>query len=47
VAQLDAIDDICKKVIKKQGIDCDDEIVELHTKMHVFVPDMNGTYSVP
>lgn len=43
VAQLDEIDGICKKVIAKQGIDCDAEILELHKKMHAFVPDMNGT----
>ena len=43
VAQLDEIDDICKKVIQKQGIGCDAEILRLHKKMHEFVPDMNGT----
>ena len=47
VAILDDMDNTCKEVIKKQGIDCDKEILELHGKMHGFVKDMNGAFVFP
>ena len=43
VAWLDELDLICKQVVKKQGIDCYSEVLDLQKKMHVFVADMNGT----
>ena len=43
VALLDGLDAICKQVAKKQGIECDSEILDLQKKMHVFVAEMNGT----
>ncbi len=42
VAMLDEINGICKVVVKKQGIDCATEVVDLHKKMHICVTDMNG-----
>ena len=43
MAMLDEMDEICQKIVGKQGIDCHDEVLELHKKMHVFVVDMDGT----
>lgn len=41
MTMLDELDGICKKVVGKQGIDCDKEVLKLHEKMHDFVVDMN------
>ncbi len=43
VALLDELNAICKQVVKKQGIECDGEVLDLQKKMHIFVAEMNGT----
>jgi hemerythrin-like domain-containing protein len=39
---LTDIGSVCRKVIEKEGIDCKNEIEDLRSKMHKFVPDMNS-----